>query len=192
MLKLQILCLAAVMLAFNASAMGNGNGGNGGGGKGRTKIQFQFDTSSTANSQFFAKIDVSAALSQLGNSGTKSHNDDLAGYTLTLTIGSATFSGVADAKGKITANSTATPPVPFSAKLTANGKILQIMANGWDLKTLLGVDTTKTSGQVTVEIDVSASKTDSTSGQTMTVALSTQSVTFNYSVKGTTVKGKNF
>ena len=183
-----VLALIAC-LSQSAFASGHGDGGHG---KGRTKIDFRFDTESTTDSRLFAKIDVSSGVSQLTNTGSKSHNDDLAGYTITLTIGSSTFSAVADEKGKTHADSTATPPVPFTAKLTANGKIMQIMANGLSLKDLFGIDTTQTSGQVTVEIDVSASKTDPVTTLTTTVPLSTQSVTFYYSVKGTSVKGKNF
>lgn len=163
-------------------------------GKGRTKIDFQFDTANTSTSRLFAKIDISAALSQLGNSGKPSHNDDLAGYTLTVTVGSASFSALMDSEGKSAQDDSSNPPVPFTAKLTANGKILQIMVNGANLKDLLGVDTTQKNGTFSIEIDVTASKTDNTVTPpvTTTIPLSTQSVSFKYSVKQTTVKGKNF
>lgn len=184
------MLFAGAILMGSAHAMGHG-----GGGKGRTKIDFQFDTVDSTKSRLFAKIDVSALLSQLGNSGNKSHNDDLAGYTLTLTFaGSSTFSVVMDSKGKTKEDGSTTPPSPFTAKLTANGKILQVMATGLNLQTLLGVNTAQTEGQFAIEIDVSASKTDSTvvPPVTTTIPLSTQNVTFNYSVKNTTVKGRNF
>lgn len=166
-----------------------------GAGQGKTKIDFQFDTVDVANSRLFAKIDVSAALSQLGNSGGKSHNDDLAGYTLKLSIGPvgtspSTFEAVCDSKGKTMEDLNAVPPVPFTAKLTANGKILQIMAEGLNLKSMFGIDPALGDGSVTIEIDVSASKTDS-NNVTTTVPLSAQAVTFNYKVKKTTVKGSN-
>ena len=172
-----------MVLCGHAFAMGHGQG--------TTKIDFQFDTVTATKSSLFAKINVSAALSQLGNAGTPSHNDDLAGWTVTLTIGgSSTFSGTADSKGKITEDLTATPPIPFTAKLTANGNTLQIMADGLNLQSLFGIDPTKGDGSVMVELDVSASKTD-TGGITTTVSLSKQLVTFNYKVKKTTVKGSN-
>jgi hypothetical protein len=187
---MKILFTLAV-LSFSLSAFAGGHG-DGSHGKGRTKIDFKFSTESTTDSRLHAKIDVSAGTALLENSGSHSHNDDLAGYTINVTIGSATFSATADDKGKTRADSAATPPVPFTAKLTANGKILQLMAEGLSLKDLLGIDTTQASGQVTVEIDVSASKTDATTNVVTTIPLSTQSVTFYYSVHGTSVKGKNF
>src|SRR5437773_1868748 len=117
----KVLVLAyAMTLSLGAFAAGSGDHGNPGGGKGRTKIDFKFDTETATDSRLFAKFDVSSGTSQLANTGSKSHNDDLAGYTLTLTIGSATFTATADEKGKTRADSTATPPVPFTAKLTAN------------------------------------------------------------------------
>jgi hypothetical protein len=181
--------LAILFCVGQVHAMGQGDPG---GGKGRTKIDFKFDTATPTNSRLFAKIDVAAAVSLLANTGAKSHNDDLAGYTLTLTIGSAQFSAVLDEKGKSTEDLNATTPVPFSAKLTANGKVLQIKADGLNLQSLLGVDVTQKNGQVTVEVDVSISKTDPVTNVTTTTSLSQQSVTFHYKVHGTSVKGKNF
>lgn len=183
------MALALAVLAGSAHAAGHG-----GGGMGRTKIDFQFDTVETTQSRLHAKIDISAASAQLGNSGAKSHNDDLAGYTVTLTFaGSSTYSAVADSKGKTKEDAAAVPPVPFTSKITGNGKILDVMMTGADLKALLGVDTTQASGSFSIQIDVSASKTDSAVPPvTTTIPLSSQNVTFNYTVKNTTAKGKNF
>lgn len=162
-----------------------------GGGEGRTKIDFKFDAVDGLDSRLFAKIDISAALAQLGNSGKPTNNDDLAGWTLTLTIGgSATFSAIADEKGKIKQSLSATPPVPFTAKLTAKGKILHLTANDLNLKALLGINPATGNGTVSVQIDVTASKTDA-NNVTTTVPLSAQLVTFNYKVKGEKVMGTN-
>ena len=165
-------------------------------GKGRTMIAFKTSTTDFTASSFFAKIDVSGAVTSnsnvtttTGGTGTATNTDDgddddnqsggnghgnghgkgsgkvngngngkgkghgksalsngnghtangfnnfsLAGFDVTLTIGSASFTGTADGKGKV--------HDPFDAKLTANGQILMINASGWDLVELFPLDTT--------------------------------------------------
>lgn len=168
---------------------------------GRTKIDFHATIGDATTSRLFAKLDVSGAVTTNGNSffGTSSgkghgksgshgsNNFALAGYDVTVTIGSASFTGTADAKGKVA--------TPFTAKLTANGGILQIMANGLNLEQLFPLDPTDGDHQVTVPLIVTATKTTtSTTGVTTTIdaTLSTQNVTFFYSVKNGKAHGKNF
>ena len=200
--NLAIAFVCALMLSTSgAFAMGHGGGGgtggNGtsGGGKGVTKIQFNLKAGDLTSSKFFGKFDVSGAMTSNGTSffaipgntmHGKSRNFELAGYTVTLTIGSASFPGTADDKGKVT--------TPFSAKLTGNGNICQVKANGLDLQDLLPVSTADGSHQVTVEIKLTATKTVTTNGVSTTydVTLSDQNVTFNYTTKNGRVKGKNF
>lgn len=220
-------------------------------GKGRTMIAFKTSTTDFTASSFFAKIDVSGAVTSnsnvtttTGGTGTATNTDDgddddnqsggnghgnghgkgsgkgngkgngngkgkghgksalsngnghtangfnnfsLAGFDVTLTIGSASFTGTADGKGKV--------HDPFDAKLTANGQILMINASGLDLVELFPLDTTDGKHQVTVTISVSATKTttDTTGAtNTTTIDLSTQDVTFYYCVKNGRAQGKNF
>jgi hypothetical protein len=170
--------LVAVFIALPAHAAGVG--------KGRTKIDFKTAIGdSGASSRLFAKLDTASAISSLAESGAKSKNDNLAGYTVNFIIGSATFSGTADEKGKVT--------TPFSAKLTANGGILQIKASGLNLEQLFPLQTADGSYEVTVPLKVTATKTDAATGAvTETVTLSDQQVTFKYTVKKGQAKGKNF
>jgi hypothetical protein len=122
-----------------------------------------------------------------GNGSNGFNNFSLAGFDVTLTIGSASFTGTADSKGRVS--------TPFNAKLVADGEILMINANGLDLVDLFPIDTTDGSHQVTVTISVSATKTttDTTGATTTTsIALSTQDVTFNYVVRNGRAMGKNF
>jgi len=195
----------AILSMPSTYAMGVGNGGNhggggggggSGGGKGRTKIDFMLKIGDFSSSRFFAKIDVSGAVTSNGTSffaipgntmHGKSRNFELAGYDVTLSIGSASFTGTADSKGKVS--------TPFSAKLTANGNIAMIKATGLNLEQLLPVTSTDGTHQVTVEIKLTASKTTTdTSGVAITtfVTLSDQNVTFTYTVKNGQAKGKNF
>ena len=173
-------CLALVLVASSAMAMGQG--------KGRTKIDFKATAGDFASSRFFAKLDVAGGVSALPETGAKSRNDNLAGYTINLIIGaSAPFSGTADEKGKVT--------TPFSAKLTANGGILQIKATGLNLEQLFPLDITDGEHEVVVALTVTATKdTTATDGTvtTETITLSTQNVTFNYTVKNGQIKGRNF
>jgi len=202
MRKLTAFAVLAVMLcASSAYAMGNGNGPapkpSPSGGKGRTKIQFMAKIGDLTSGSLFAKVDVSGAVTSNGTSfwdipsntkHGKSRNFELAGYNVTLTIGSASFTGLADDKGKVT--------TPFSAKLTANGGICQIKATGLDLQDLLPINPADGTYTVTTAIKVTATKTvtDATTGvqTTYNVTLSDQNVTFNYKVKNGTAKGKNF
>jgi hypothetical protein len=173
-------CLLLSVSATSAFAQGQG--------KGRTKIDFKTTVGDFSSSRLFAKLDVNTGVAQLPEVGAKSKNDNLAGYTINLTIGaSAMFSGTADEKGKVVS--------PFDAKLTANGGILQIKATGLDLESLFPLDTTDGAHEVIVAITVTASKsTTATDGTvtTETITLSQQNVTFNYTVKNGQAKGKNF
>ena len=155
-------------------------------GQGRTKIDFKTRLGdSGASSRLFAKLDVASAVNGLPEVGAKSKNDNLAGYTINLIIGSsATFSGVANDKGKVTS--------PFDAKLTANGGIMQIKASGLNLEQLFPLNPADGDHEVTVSLKVTASSTNATTGQTTTVTLSEQNVTFKYTVKNGQAKGKNF
>jgi len=253
-----ILILALLLAGHAVIASGHG--------KGRTLIEFKTLISDPSSSEFFAKIDVSGALTSnanvvknppvnptgssgdgdaddkddddgnnngnnnqqgnqedsqnnkhlkhgQGNSGNGngnkgghgqkggnngsngggngnghgSNNFLLAGYQITLAIESATFTGTADGKGRVS--------TPFDAKLVANGQILMIKAVGLNLVQLFPLDTSDGSHQVSVEIKVTASKTttDSTGATTtQTLTLSDQNVTFNYSVRNGRAKGKNF
>jgi hypothetical protein len=169
---------------------------------GRTKIDFRLTIGDSTSSRLFAKLDVSGAVTSNGNSffdqssgnghgksgSHGSKNFALAGFDVTVMIGSASFTGTADAKGKVA--------TPFTAKLTANGRILQIMANGLNLEQLFPIDPTDGDHQVTVPLIVTATKstTSATTGVTTTVnaTLSSQNVTFFYSVKNGKAHGKNF
>jgi hypothetical protein len=154
-------------------------------GKGTTKIDFKLTIGDPAGSRIFIKRDISATSPNLPQFGTPSANDNLANQTVTLTFGgSASFSGTADEKGKVT--------TPFAAKITGNGKGLQVKADGLNLEQLLPVDPTDGEHQVTVQITITASRTDSATGQTTTVVLSDDAVTFFYKVKKGNVKGRNF
>ncbi|MCY3022280.1 MAG: hypothetical protein NTW87_24985 [Planctomycetota bacterium] len=153
-------------------------------GQGTTKIDFKLTIGDAASSRIFIKRDISATSGQLPEVGSKSINDNLAGQTVTLFIGSAGFSGTADEKGKVT--------TPFTAKITGNGKGLQIKATGLNLEQLLPVDPTDGDHQVTVQIKVTASRTDAATGQVTEVVLSDASETLFYKAKKGKVKGKNF
>ena len=173
-----VLMLAAFVCADSANAMGQG--------KGRTKIDFKTGLGdSGASSRLFAKLDVASAVNSLPEVGAKSKNDNLAGYTVNVIIGSATFSGTADDKGKVA--------TPFNAKLTANGGVLHVKANGLNLEQLFPLDPTDGEHEVTVNIKVTVSKVDPATGQPgAETVLSDQQVTFKYKVKNGQAKGKNF
>lgn len=115
----------------------------------------------------------------------KSGNFSLAGQTITLSIGSAVFTGVADSKGRVT--------TPFNAKLVANGQILMIKAEGLNLVELFPLDPTDGPHEVTVHIEVTATppSTDPAVPATPTT-LSSQDVTFFYLSRGGKAKGRNF
>jgi hypothetical protein len=172
------LLLLSMMAVSSANAMGHGQG--------RTKIDFKTSLGdSGASSRLFAKLDVKSAIDAMPDAGGKTKNDNLAGQTINLIIGtSATFSGTANDKGKVT--------TPFDAKLTANGGILQIKASGLNLEQLFPLDPTDGSHSVTVSLKVTASSTDATTGVVTTVTLSEQNVIFQYTVKNSQAKGKNF
>lgn len=208
-MKLQTTLLHALVFFFAVSSLhasdadARAKGGNGGG-NGRTKIDFKLKTDDFSTSRLFAKIDVAAGVATLPEVGSKSKNDNLAGYIVEFSIQGAgmsptVFSGVADSKGKF--------KTPFDCKLTANGGIMQIKYTGLDLVTLFPLTTTDGEYEVPVTLTVTAKKVlvDSagapvldTAGMVQAdpavapVALSTQSVTFNYSVKNGQIKGRNF
>jgi hypothetical protein len=195
-LAMVILSYAAV--AQSAYAMGVANG--------RTKIDFTTKTTDFLSSRLFAKIDVSAGITsnanfisgstatvgKHGNGHGSSKNGGLNNFVLancdvTLAIGSATFSGHAESKGKVLQ--------PFNAKLTANGRILQIKASGLNLVELFPLNTADGKYSVVVPITVTATRTtinSDSSTSSLTVTLSEQSVTFNYTVKHERARGRNF
>jgi len=194
------LLLTVTVIASEGDRAKGGNGG----GKGRTKIDFKVTADSPATSRLFAKIDVSAGVGLLAETGSKSANDNLAGYLLEFGIQAAgasptIFTGVANSKGKIT--------TPFDGKLTANGAILQIKYTGLDLVTLFPLNTADGKYEVPVTLTVTAKKvlvdTAGTpvldvNGQVQAdpnvppIALSTQTVTFKYDTKSGKIKGRNF
>ncbi len=174
-------CFAALFCACSATHAA---------GQGRTKIDFKLNIGDPSNSRLFAKLDVSAGVAGLsvpasGRQKKGGGNDALAGYTVNLIIGgSATFSGLADDKGKV--------HTPFDAKLTANGAIMQIKATGLNLEQLFPIDATDGDHQVTVPLKVTATKTDAGTGAISTVVLSDQNVIFFYTVRNGKAKGRNF
>ena len=204
MVVLAVALLSYSVFGHSAYAMGEGEG--------RTKIDFTTKTADTASSRLFAKIDVSAGITSNANfiagntatvgngkhgngnghgNGASKHNGlnnfVLANCDVTLTIGSASFTGHADSKGKITQ--------PFNAKLTANGQILQIMANGLNLVELFPLNTSNGHYQVSVPFTVTATRSTSNadgSTSSLTVTLSQQVVNFKYSVKNGRAMGRNF
>jgi len=202
-MRYRFLASAVILVLATTVFSSEGKGGNGGG-KGRTKIDFKLKTDDFSSSRLFAKIDVSAGASALAESGSKSRNDNLRGYLLEFGIQAAGASptistGVANDKGKII--------TPFDGKLTANGGILQIKYTGLDLVTLFPLNTTDGKYEVPVTLTVTAKKilVDSTgapvldaNGQVQadpnspSIALSTQTVTFNYETKNGMIKGRNF
>jgi hypothetical protein len=154
-------------------------------GKGTTKIDFQATVGDSASSRLFIKRDVKSATGQLPEVGSKSVNDNMAGQTVTLYIGSAAFPGVADEKGRVR--------TPFDAKLTGNGKGLQVKANGLALESLFPLDTTDGKHSVTVQIKITCDTIDPTTlAVTKSVILSDASVTFDYDVKKGKIKGRGF
>lgn len=130
--------------------------------------------------------DDNGGITSNGNVGHhgKSGNFALAGSTITLTIGSASFSGTADAKGRVS--------TPFNAKLTADGNILELKANGLNLEELFPIDPADGAHQVTVEIKVSATTVATSTLASQMVTLSDQNVTFFYTVKNGRARGRNF
>lgn len=154
-------------------------------GQGTTKIDFKATIGDPASSRIFIKRDITATSPNLPQVGTPSANDNLANQTVTLTFaGSAGFSGTADEKGKVA--------TPFAAKITGNGKGLQVKADGLNLEQLLPLDPTDGDHQVTVQVTITASRTDAATGQVTTVTLSDDAVTFFYKTKKGKVKGRNF
>ena len=208
-MKLQTSLLHAFVFIFALSSLhasdadARAKGGNGGG-QGRTKIDFKLKTDDFSTSRLFAKIDVEAGGAALAETGSKSKNDNLAGYIVEFSIQAAgasptVFSGVADTKGKF--------KTPFDCKLTANGGIMQIKYTGLDLVKLFPLTTTDGSYEVPVTLSVTAKKVlvDSAGAPVLDagglvqadpavapVVLSTQNVTFKYDVKNGQIKGRNF
>jgi hypothetical protein len=174
--KVAVLFVAVALVVFAPPAFAMGSG------QGVTKIDFKLKIGDSTSSRLFAKLDVAAGIAQL-TGGQGSANHALAGCTVNFSIGSAVFTGIADDKGKVT--------TPFNAKVTGNGAIMQIKANGLNLEQLFPIDPTDGDHQVTVALKVTAVKTNA-DGSTTTVTLNDQSVIFNYRVKKGAVKGRNF
>lgn len=170
----------------NGHGHGNGNGHNkkhGGDDQGDDNDENESDDNGTTT----GTTDSTGGDDNGGDSGKKhgSGNQDLAGQTITLSIGSAVFTGVADDKGRV--------KTPFDAKLCANGQILMIKADGLDLVELFPIDPTDGAHQVTVHIEVTATPAATTTGTTATpTTLSSQDVTFFYYSKHDHAKGRNF
>ncbi|HYG78357.1 MAG TPA: hypothetical protein VEK08_25365 [Planctomycetota bacterium] len=177
----QFLGLVLGVLIVSASAQAAG--------KGQSKIDFQFKTGDAASSRLFIKRMVDqAVINQIPEVGSKSKNDNLAGQTITLQLGSdsaSAISGVADDKGKVT--------TPFDFKITGNGKGLQLKANGLDLATLLGITQTADGEyKVDVLVKITASRTDAATNSTTIVELANSTVKFEYKIKNGAVKGRGF
>lgn len=165
---------AAVVACGSVQAMGSGT----------TKIDFQLVAGDAASSRLFIKRDVSATTGQLPLVGSKSVNDNMAGQTVTLYIGSAAFSGTATDKGKV--------ETPFAAKLTGNGKGLQVKASGLNLEELFPIDKTDGNHSVTVQIKVTCASTDPATQAVTTITLTDAAVVFEYTAKKGKVKGRGF
>ena len=179
----------------------NGNNGKGNGGKGNSggngaasgdddnnqsngNNQGDDDNQGNNNSGNNQDDDGNDGGSTTGNPGGGSFNHSLAGDTLTLTIGSASFSGVADSNGQVS--------TPFNAKLVANGRTLMIDASGLNLVELFPLDKTDGVHQVSVAITVTATTAASTGKPSVTSTLSSQNVNFIYVVRHGFAKGRNF
>jgi len=157
-------------------------------GKGQTKIDFQYKQDALSSSRLFIKRALGKEVDQLPEVGSKSKNDNLANHTITLQIGSDSanlLTGVASDKGKVS--------TPFDCKLTGNGKGLQIKADGLDLAKLLGItQTTDGEFSVTAKVTITASRVDALTGSTIGVVLSDETVTFEFTIKKGSVKGRGF
>jgi len=171
-----------VGVANHSHGNGHGNSGNGGDDQGDDDQNENEGTDPAGGS-----TGGTTASTGGDNSGDKhgSGNQGLAGQTITLSIGSAVFTGVADDKGRVS--------TPFDAKLVANGQILMIKAEGLDLVELFPLDPTDGAHQVTVHIEVTATPPATTTGTTVTpTTLNSQDVTFFYFSKHDHAKGRNF
>lgn len=170
----------------NGNGKDHGNGNGGGNGNGNASDNGSDHGHGNKGNEGNDNDDDDNGITSNGNAGHhgKSGNFALSGSTITLTIGSASFSGTADAKGRVS--------TPFNAKLTADGNILQIQAYGLNLEELFPIDPTDGSHQVTVEIKVEATTVATSTVASQTITLSDQNVTFFYTVKNGRAQGRNF
>jgi len=167
--SLKLGTIAAILLLAGSAFAGEANG--------KTKIDFRATIGdSGSSSRIFAKRDVAAGVAQLPEVGSSSKNDNLAGAAIKVTIGSAEFPATADVKGKVVD--------PYALKLTANGRILQLKADGLNLEQLLQLSTVDGSYTTSVLIKITATPVDGTE-----VVLTEETVTFYYKVKNGEVKG---
>ncbi|MBI3735558.1 hypothetical protein HY256_03485, partial [Candidatus Sumerlaeota bacterium] len=126
------ICLLTASIMLSVPGAFAKKGGGGGGGKGQTKIDFSLTLGNPATSRLFAKRDVAAGVAQLPEVGSASKNDNLAGQVVAVYFGDSLTTGTADSRGKVT--------VPFEAKLTANGRNMQVTIKGLDLETIMGIN----------------------------------------------------
>jgi hypothetical protein len=176
-----VLAMSLLFIAHGAFAKGPKKPPKG---KGRTKIDITQTLGNPATSRFFGKFDVAAGVAQLPKIGSSSRNDDLQGTTVTMTLNGASFAGLAEQAGMVTS--------PFTAKLTANGGILNLQAYGIDLQTLFGIVPIDGTYNIIVSIVITAAWIDPTTLEVIEVVLSNQNVTFTTTVSLGAFKGRNY
>jgi hypothetical protein len=165
------------------------DGGSGGGGTGvagqppivrivSALLKFSLKSSSARNSQFSIKIGLAAQ-----NAGPLVNSSVYLGSlrTITLTIGSADFTGVFGASGKFSYSGGQSS---FKGQLNPT-RFLQLNARGLNLAELLGLDLSSAGNKTAVE-NIALTITD-LSGQVTTVF--NQAVQFNYVVARSGAKG---
>lgn len=173
-----------VLLAAPASVHAAGKG------KGRTKKSFNAYFQAPERNRVFFKCDVEAAVLALENTGGNTRNDDLANMDLTVTINGTSFAGTLDDKGKANTD-------VFKAKLTANGRILQVKLKDLDLESILPLDPADDGKNLTVDvtlhIEAQPQPENSSDPLPPAIVLVDEVVTFKYSQKADSqAKGKNF
>lgn len=159
-------------------------------GKGRTKKSFNAYFQAPEKNRVFFKCDVEAAVLALENTGNPTRNDDLANMDLTVTINGTAFTETLDEKGKANTD-------VFKAKLTANGRILQVKLKDLDLETILPLDPADDGKNLTVDvtlhIEAQPQPENSSDPLPPAIVLVDEVVTFKYSQKADNqAKGKNF
>lgn len=179
-LFLALLGLVLLAAPGNAHAMG----------KGRTKKSFNAYFQTPEKNRVFFKCDVEAAILALENTGSSTRNDDLANMDLTVTINGTAFTETLDEKGKANTD-------VFKAKLTANGRILQVKLKDLDLQSILPLDPADDGKNLTVDvtlhIEAQPQPENSEDPLPPAIVLVDEVVTFKYSQKADNqAKGKNF
>lgn len=174
--------LGGVLLAAPSSAHAMG--------KGRTKKSFNAYFQAPERNRVFFKCDVEAAVLALENTGSPTRNDDLANMDLTVTINGTAFTETLDEKGKANTD-------VFKAKLTANGRILQVKLKDLDLQSILPLDPADDGKNLTVDvtlhIEAQPQPENSSDPLPPAIVLVDEVVTFKYSQKADNqAKGKNF